>query len=79
MRDAIAGDQQLRLDLPEAVVEHWHATIGERLSRLRDAVDTAGPDLPRDSVIYRGWCEAPGAARIGFGECRRTALPAREA
>jgi hypothetical protein len=21
-------------------------------------------------VILRGWCEAPGAARIGFGECR---------
>jgi fumarylacetoacetase len=21
-------------------------------------------------VIVRGWCEAPGRARIGFGECR---------
>jgi fumarylacetoacetase len=30
-----------------------------------------------DSVILRGWCEAPGAARIGFGECRGTVLPAR--
>ena len=29
-----------------------------------------------DSVIFRGWCEAPGAARIGFGECRGTVLPA---
>ncbi len=29
-----------------------------------------------DSVIYRGWCEAPGAVRIGFGECRGTVLPA---
>lgn len=66
-------------ELSEAVVEHWHATIVERLSRLRDAVDTAGPNLPRDSVVFRGWCEAPGAARIGFGECRGTALPAREA
>ena len=28
-----------------------------------------------DSVIFRGWCEAPGAARIGFGECRGTVLP----
>jgi fumarylacetoacetase len=22
-----------------------------------------------DSVVIRGWCEKPGAARIGFGEC----------
>lgn len=29
-----------------------------------------------DTVIYRGWCEAPGRARIGFGECRGTVLPA---
>ncbi len=30
-----------------------------------------------DTVVLRGWCEAPGAARIGFGECRGTVLPAR--
>ena len=29
-----------------------------------------------DAVILRGWCERPGAARIGFGECRSTVLPA---
>jgi fumarylacetoacetase len=29
-----------------------------------------------DEVLMRGWCEAPGAARIGFGECRATILPA---
>ena len=29
-----------------------------------------------DSVAFRGWCEKPGAARIGFGECRGTVLPA---
>jgi fumarylacetoacetase len=23
-----------------------------------------------DEVIFRGWCEKPGFARIGFGECR---------
>ncbi len=28
-----------------------------------------------DSVILRGWCEKPGAARIGFGECVGTVLP----
>ncbi|ODS63861.1 MAG: hypothetical protein ABS38_10750 [Acidovorax sp. SCN 68-22] len=30
-----------------------------------------------DAVVLRGWCEAPGAARIGFGECRGRVLPAR--
>jgi fumarylacetoacetase len=29
-----------------------------------------------DCVILRGWCERPGAARIGFGECRGEVLPA---
>ncbi|MFT3815984.1 MAG: fumarylacetoacetase [Acidovorax sp.] len=30
-----------------------------------------------DTVVLRGWCERPGAARIGFGESRGTVLPAR--
>lgn len=30
-----------------------------------------------DTIVLRGWCEKPGAARIGFGECRGTILPAR--
>jgi fumarylacetoacetase len=29
-----------------------------------------------DTVLLQGWCERPGAARIGFGECRGTVLPA---
>lgn len=29
-----------------------------------------------DTVILRGWCENPGAARIGFGQCRGRVLPA---
>ena len=29
-----------------------------------------------DAVILRGWCEKEGAARIGFGQCRGTVLPA---
>ena len=28
-----------------------------------------------DTIILRGWCEKPGAARIGFGECVGTVLP----
>ena len=31
-----------------------------------------------DTIVLRGWCEKPGAARIGFGECRGTILPARK-
>ncbi len=29
-----------------------------------------------DRVVLRGWCEKTGAARIGFGECAATLLPA---
>ena len=29
-----------------------------------------------DAVVLRGWCEKPDAARIGFGECWGTVLPA---
>lgn len=30
-----------------------------------------------DAIIMRGWCEASGAARIGFGEVRGQVLPAK--
>lgn len=40
---------------------------GERRTWLEDG----------DSVVIRGWCEKAGAARIGFGECVGTVLPAR--
>jgi fumarylacetoacetase len=33
--------------------------------------------LDGDAVVLRGWCEKAGAARIGFGECWGTVLPAR--
>ncbi|WP_180683193.1 fumarylacetoacetase [Tepidicella baoligensis] len=33
--------------------------------------------LDGDAVVLRGWCEKPGAARIGFGECWGMVLPAR--
>jgi fumarylacetoacetase len=29
-----------------------------------------------DSVIFRGWCEKPGAVRIGFGDAQGRVLPA---
>jgi len=28
-----------------------------------------------DEVIFRGWCEKEGWARIGFGECRGLIVP----
>lgn len=40
---------------------------GEKRSYLQDG----------DSVVLRGWCERPGAVRIGFGEARGGVLPAR--
>lgn len=30
-----------------------------------------------DAVVLCGWCEKPGAARIGFGQCVGTVLPAQ--
>lgn len=33
--------------------------------------------LDGDAVVIRGWCERPGTARIGFGECVGRVLPAR--
>ncbi|MBW7833604.1 MAG: fumarylacetoacetase [Simplicispira suum] len=43
------------------------AGTGEQRTFLQDG----------DTVVLRGWCEAPGAARIGFGECRGMVLPAK--
>ena len=34
--------------------------------------------LDGDSIVLRGWCQKDGAARIGFGECEATILPARQ-
>ncbi|MCU0937894.1 MAG: fumarylacetoacetase [Burkholderiaceae bacterium] len=34
--------------------------------------------LDGDTVLIRGWCERAGAARIGFGDCIGTVLPARQ-
>src|SRR6185503_19457785 len=39
---------------------------GERRAFLEDG----------DEVILRGWCEAEGRPRIGFGECRGVIVPA---
>ncbi|MBL8303914.1 MAG: fumarylacetoacetase [Ideonella sp.] len=41
---------------------------GERRSFLQDG----------DTLVLAGWCERPGARRIGFGPCSGTVLPARQ-
>ena len=28
-----------------------------------------------DAIALKGWCEKPGATRIGFGECIATVIP----
>lgn len=54
-------------------VERW-VTRPERLSpcplRCRPQYDR----FDGDAVIFKGWCEAPGAVRMGFGVCRGEVL-----
>jgi fumarylacetoacetase len=40
---------------------------GERRAFLEDG----------DTLILRGWCEKPGAVRLGFGEARGRIVPAQ--
>ena len=51
---------------------------GARPLRLADSGEERGFLHDGDTVVLRGWCEKAGAARIGFGECRGTVLPALE-
>jgi len=49
---------------------------------LRQAIALASGEERRfledgDELCLKGFCEAPGRARIGFGECRALLLPAR--
>lgn len=48
---------------------------GRKPAQLGDG-DERGFLHDGDTLVMRGWCEKPGAARIGFGECRGTVLPA---
>ncbi|MFT3719497.1 fumarylacetoacetase [Pseudorhodoferax sp.] len=56
-----------------ALVELAHG--GQRPVALGDG-EERGFLQDGDTVVMRGWCEKPGAARIGLGECRGTVLPA---
>ena len=50
--------------------------------RGTEPIDAASGETRRfledgDEVMFRGWCEREGAARIGLGECRGVVTPAR--
>lgn len=61
------GEEGCLLELTRGGQEPLTLPNGETRGYLQDG----------DTVVLRGWCERPGQARIGFGECRGTVLPAR--
>jgi fumarylacetoacetase len=61
------GEQGAMIELTQAGRAPVLLPNGEQRGFLHDG----------DAVIFKGWCEAPGAVRIGFGECRGEVLPAR--
>ncbi|HKW82506.1 MAG TPA: fumarylacetoacetate hydrolase family protein, partial [Burkholderiaceae bacterium] len=56
------------------------ARAGRQPVRLADGGEAGGEErgflADGDAVVFTGWCERPGFARIGFGECRGEVLPA---
>jgi len=63
------GEEGCLLELARGGQDPLHLPNGETRSFLHDG----------DTVVLRGWCERPGQARIGLGECRGTVLAARAA
>ncbi len=61
-----AAEQGCLLELTRGGTEPIPLPGGETRAFLQDG----------DEVILRGWCSKPGFARIGFGECMGTILPA---
>jgi fumarylacetoacetase len=62
------------LDQAAALIE---LTVGGKQPIVLPNGETRGFLLDGDTAVLKGWCQRPGAARIGFGECRGTVLPAR--
>ena len=63
------------LDQAGALIE---LTVGGKQPLTLPNGQTRGFLEGGDAVVLRGWCEKDGTARIGFGECRGTVLPARQ-
>ena len=61
------GEQGAMIELSQAGRAPVTLPNGEQRGFLHDG----------DAVILKGWCEAPGAVRIGFGECRGEVLGVR--
>jgi fumarylacetoacetase len=59
------GERGCLLELSWRGTEPVTLANGEQRAFLEDG----------DEVILRGWCERPGAARVGFGECRGILQP----
>jgi fumarylacetoacetase len=62
------------LDQAGALVE---LTVGGKQPMQLPYGETRAYLQDEDAIVLRGWCEKPGAARIGFGECWGTVLPAK--
>jgi fumarylacetoacetase len=60
------GEQGCLLELTRHATQPLALDGGDAIGYLQDG----------DSVILRAACEAPGRARIGFGACRGTVMPA---
>jgi fumarylacetoacetase len=60
------GERGCLLELTWRGKEPLALPTGERRAFLEDG----------DEVVITGWCERPGAARIGLSECRGTVVPA---
>jgi fumarylacetoacetase len=61
------GEQGAMIELTQAGRAPVLLPNGEQRGFLHDG----------DAVILKGWCEAPGAVRIGFGECQGEVLGVR--
>lgn len=64
----LRGEQGCLLELSHGGRHPVRLTNGETRTFLEDG----------DAVSLHAWGEKPGAARIGFGECKGTVLPAHE-
>lgn len=64
---------------PESAAALLELTVGGQRPLALPTGETRAYLEDGDSVTIRGWCEKDGAARIGFGECTGTILPARAA